>query len=79
MSYFLNKSFLVVHNVFFIFFLKKKKKKKKKKTEGFKSLYIKQRNICVSLLRKIKINYYAQLDSKFVESSKSSVFIESFS
>ena len=77
MSYFLNKSFLVVHNVFIRFF--KKKKKKKKKTEGFKSLYIKQRNICVSLLRKIKINYYAQLDSKFVESSKSSVFIESFS
>ena len=74
MSYFLNKSFLVVHNVFIRFF----KKKKKKKTEGFKSLYIKQRNICVSLLRKIKINY-AQLDSKFVESSKSSVFIESFS
>ena len=72
MSYFLNKSFLVVHNVFTRFF-------KKKKTEGFKSLYIKQRNICVSLLRKIKINYYAQLDSKFVESSKSSVFIESFS
>ena len=77
MSYFLNKSFLVVHNVFIRFF--KKKKKKKKTTEGFKSLYITQRNICVSLLRKIKINYYAQLDSKFVESSKSSVFIESFS
>ena len=36
MSYFLNKSFLVVHNVFIRFF----KKKKKKKTEGFKSLYL---------------------------------------
>ena len=67
---------MVVHNVFIRFF---KKKKKKKKTEGFKIIYIKQRNICVSLLRKIKINYYAQLDSKFVESSISSVFIESFS
>ena len=65
---------MVVHNVFIRFF-----KKKKKKTEGFKSLYIKQRNICVSLLRKIKINYYAQLDSKIVESSKSSVFRGSLS
>ena len=36
MSYFLNKSFLVVHNVFIRFF----KKKKKNKTEGFKSLYL---------------------------------------
>ena len=37
MSYFLNKSFLVVNNVFIRLY---KKKKKKKKTEGFKSLYL---------------------------------------
>ena len=31
MSYFLNKSFLVVHNVFIRFFKKKKKKKKRRR------------------------------------------------
>ena len=36
----------------------------KEKTEECKSLYNKQRNICVKLLRKIKMNYYAQLDNK---------------
>ena len=33
MSYFLNKSFLVVHNVFIRFFKKKKKKKKKRRRD----------------------------------------------
>ena len=36
MSYFLNKSFLVVHNVFIRFFKKKKKKKKKKRRRDLK-------------------------------------------
>ena len=31
----------------------------KEKTEESKSLYNKQRNICVSLMRKTKRNYYA--------------------
>ena len=38
----------------------------KEKIEESKSLYNKQRNICVSLLRKTKINYYAQLDNKLL-------------
>ena len=36
----------------------------KEKTDESKSLHNKQRNICVSLLRKTKRNYYAQLDNK---------------
>ena len=42
----------------------------KEKTEEFKSLYNKQRNICVSLLRKTKKNYYAQLDNKIVTDNR---------
>ena len=38
----------------------------KEKTEESKSLYNKQRNICVSLLRKTTRNYCAQLDNKIV-------------
>ena len=55
------------------------------KTEESKSLYNKQGNICVSLLRKTKRNYYAQLDKiitdnrKFWKAVKSSVFRTSFS
>ena len=42
----------------------------KEKTEEFKSLYNKQRNICVSLLRKTKINYYEQLENKIVTNNR---------
>ena len=35
MSYFLNKSFLVVHNVFIRFFKKKKKKKRRRDLKVF--------------------------------------------
>ena len=42
----------------------------KEKTEKSKSLYNKQRNICVSLLRKTKRNYYAQLDNKIVTDNR---------
>ena len=45
MSYFLNKSFLVVHNVFIRFF--KKKKKKKKKLGGVLKLFILSKEIFV--------------------------------
>ena len=42
----------------------------KEQTEESKSLYNKQRNICVSLLRKTKRNYYAQLDKKIVTDNR---------
>ena len=42
----------------------------KEKTEKSKSLYNKQRNICVSLLRKTKRNYYAQLDNKIITDNR---------
>ena len=42
----------------------------KEKTEEFKSLYNKQRNICVSLLRKTKINYYEQVENKIVTNNR---------
>ena len=42
----------------------------KKKTEESKSLYNKQRSICVKLLRKTKLNYYAQLDNKIVTDNR---------
>ena len=42
----------------------------KEKTEKSKSLYNKQRNICVSLLRRTKRNYYAQLDNKIITDSR---------
>ena len=38
----------------------------KEKTEESKNIYNKQRNICVSFLRKTKRNYHAQLDKKVV-------------
>ena len=41
----------------------------KEKTEE-PSLYNKQRNSCVSLLRKTKRNYYAQLDNKIVTDNR---------
>ena len=39
-------------------------------TEESKSLYNKQKNICVSMLRKAKRNYYAQLDNKVVTGNR---------
>ena len=42
----------------------------KEQIEESKSLYNKQRNICVSLLRKTKRNYYAQLDKKIVTDNR---------
>ena len=42
----------------------------KEKTKESKSLYNKQRNICVSLLRKTKTNYYAQLNNKIVKDNR---------
>ena len=42
----------------------------KEKKEESKSLYNKQRNICVSLLRKTKRNYCAQLDKKIVTNKR---------
>ena len=41
----------------------------KENTEVSKSLYNKQRNICLSLLRKTKRNYYVQLDNKYIKNS----------
>ena len=38
----------------------------KNKTDSNRMLYKKQRNYCVSLLRKNKTNYYANLDAKSV-------------
>ena len=42
----------------------------KEKTEESKSLYNKQRNICVILLHKTKRNYYTQLDNKIVTDNR---------
>ena len=42
----------------------------KKKTDSNRMLYRKQRNYCVSLLRKSKTNYYANLDAKKVSENK---------
>ena len=42
----------------------------KNKTDSNKMLYKKQRNYCVSLLRKSKTNYYANLDAKKVSDNK---------
>ena len=38
----------------------------KKRTEENKTKYAKQRNDCVSLLRKIKSKYYSNLNEKYV-------------
>ena len=42
----------------------------KNKTDANRMLYKKQRNYCVSLLRKSKTNYYANLDEKKVPDNK---------
>ena len=42
-----------------------------KKTEENRTLYVKQRNYCVSLLRKTKKMYYFNLDEKNVIDNKS--------
>ena len=42
----------------------------KKKTETTRLAYIKQRNYCVSLLRKTKKDHYANLDEKDVADNK---------
>ena len=42
----------------------------KNKTDANRMLYKKQRNYCVSLLRKSKVNYYANLDEKKVSDNK---------
>ena len=42
----------------------------KNKTNANGMLYKKQRNYCVSLLRKSKTNYYANLDEKKVSDNK---------
>ena len=42
----------------------------KEKTEESKSLYNKQRSICVSLLRKAKRNCYTQLDNKIITDNR---------
>ena len=42
----------------------------KNKTDANRMLYKKQRNYCVSLLRKSKTNYYANLDAKKVSDNK---------
>ena len=42
----------------------------KNKTDASRMLYKKQRNYCVSLLRKSKTNYYANLDEKKVSDNK---------
>ena len=42
----------------------------KNKTHANRMLYKKQRNYCVSLLRKSKTNYYANLDEKKVPDNK---------
>ena len=41
-----------------------------KKTEENRTLYVKQRNYCVSLLRKTKKMYYSNLDDKNVTYNK---------
>ena len=42
----------------------------KYKTEENRFLYTQQRNKCVSLLRKTKINYYGNLDDKDITDNK---------
>ena len=42
----------------------------KNRTDANRILYKKQRNYCVSYLRKIKTNYYAKLDEKKVCDNK---------
>ena len=42
----------------------------KKKTDANRMLYKKQRNYCVSLFKKSKTNYYANLDEKKVSDNK---------
>ena len=42
----------------------------KNPTEGNKSLYNKQRNFCVSLLKKEKRKYYNNLDVKIFDNNK---------
>ena len=50
--------------------LKFRNKFLKEKIEDSKSLYNKQRNICVSSLRKTKRNCYVQLDNKIVTDNR---------
>ena len=40
------------------------------KTEESKQLYNKQRNFCVTLLRKAKRNYFADLDNSILKDDK---------
>ena len=47
-----------------------RKKYLKHKTEENRILYTQQRNKCVSLLRKIKTNYYGNLDEKDITGKK---------
>ena len=42
----------------------------KTKTEESKQLYNKQRNLCVTLLRKAKRNYFAELDNRILKDIK---------
>ena len=42
----------------------------KTKTEESKQLYNKQRNLCVTLLRKTKRNYFSELDNRILEDNK---------
>ena len=42
----------------------------KKTNEENKSIYSKQRNYCVNLLRKVKKNYYANLNLKYITDNK---------
>ena len=42
----------------------------KKKTDANRTIYKKQRNYCVSLFKKSKTNYYANLDEKKVSDNK---------
>ena len=42
----------------------------KTKTEESKQLYNKQRNLCVTLLRKTKRNYFAELDNRIFKNRK---------
>ena len=42
----------------------------KTKTEESKQLYNKQRNLCVTILRKAKRNCFAELDNKILKDSR---------
>ena len=42
----------------------------KTKTEESKQLYNKQRNLCVTLLRKAKRNYFAELDNRILKDTR---------